>query len=151
MFIDSSIYIKHLRTLYKYFPKEQVKVVLYEDLKADAVKECRKLFKWIGVNDSFSPETGKQYNTTKPRKSNRYSRVIRKVITPHSFARKIFNTVFPEHYNYKIGEALHKLNRSSDSYEKLNNEARAFLHEYYRPYNKELAELTGFDLSVWEK
>jgi hypothetical protein len=33
----------------------------------------------------------------------------------------------------------------------MDAEAKTFLHDFYRPYNKELAELTGFDLSSWEK
>jgi len=151
MFIDSSIYVKHLKNLYNYFPKEQVKVLLYEDIKSNAAAICKEVFKWLGVSESFTPETDRKYNATLKKKSNAYSKLLRKVFVPHSVARKIFNTVVPEHYNYKVGEALHNLNKKSTGYNNMDAGAKAFLHEFYRPYNKELAELTGFDLSSWEK
>jgi hypothetical protein len=151
MFIDSSIYIKHLKNIYRYFPKEQVKVLMYENIKNNAAQVCREVFKWLGVSESFTPETDRKYNATRKKKSNAYSKLLRKVFVPHSVARKIFNTVVPEHYNYKVGEALHNLNKKSTGYDNMDAEAKTFLHDFYRPYNKELAELTGFDLSSWEK
>ncbi len=56
---------------HKYLPKvsayraqfgDRLKVMLYDDLRADTASLCTELFDWLGVDTSFRPETSVNYN-----------------------------------------------------------------------------------------
>lgn len=151
IFIDSGIYAKHLHNIYKHFPKEQVKILLYEDIQNNGVETCQQIYKWLGVDASFTPDVNKKYNATKRRKSHFYTRALRKVLTPNSMMRKVFNSVVPEHYNHKVGDMLRDLNKKDTTYEEMDPSTKKFLLDFFRPHNKELAEMIGRDLSAWDK
>ena len=151
LFIDSGIYVKHLKNIYKYFPKEQVMVVLYEDIETNGVETCRKIYKWLGIDASFAPDVNKKYNTTQRRKSHFYTRTIRKLLKPNSIARKVFNSVVPEYHNHKVGNLLRNLNNKDATYDEMDPETKAFLLEFFKPYNKELAGMINRDISAWDK
>ncbi len=151
IFIDSGIYVKHLKNIYKYFPKEQVKIVLYEDIQTKGAEVCKEIYKWAGVSDSFVPNVHKKYNTTRKRKSHFYSKALRVMLTPNSVIRKVFNSVVPEHYNHKVGDMLKNLNKKDTTYDDMDPNTKEFLLEFFRPYNRELAGMIGRDLSAWDK
>jgi len=48
-------YAKHLARFYEYFPREQVRVFLYEQIRAEPQKFLRKLYEYIGVDPTFEP------------------------------------------------------------------------------------------------
>jgi len=44
------LYFKHLRSLYKYFPKEQIHIAISERVKSNREKEYAKMFHFLGVD-----------------------------------------------------------------------------------------------------
>ena len=64
--IDRSMYAENLKTLWRYFPREQVKVMFYEDIERTPRKFLRDLFKFLGVDENIQVQ-GVQ---------NRYNRQI---------------------------------------------------------------------------
>jgi len=58
--VDNSMYYKHLSFYYELFDKEQIKILLFEDLKTNPVQFANELFRSIGVApmpDVVSQET----------------------------------------------------------------------------------------------
>lgn len=55
MWIEPGFYALHLQRIYRYFPKEQVHVTLYDDLAADNAAYARRYFEWLGVDPTFRP------------------------------------------------------------------------------------------------
>jgi hypothetical protein len=61
--VDLGLYAHHLRRVYQYFPRERVKVFLYEDVQTDPAGFLRELFRYLEVDPTFEPaSTRKVYN-----------------------------------------------------------------------------------------
>lgn len=52
---EHSLYFEKLSLFFSEFGPEQVKVILFEELKTDPLSVCQELFKFVGVDDTFSP------------------------------------------------------------------------------------------------
>lgn len=151
LFIDAGNYAKYLKMIYKYFPKEQVKVVLCDEIDEDAVKVCQEIFCWLGVDDTFVPEI-KVHNPTVKVGVKAYSKLAINLLKRSPRVRKIAGWFIPSHYNYKVGDFVRNLNKTGNKYEAMNMETRQALTNYYREANKELEALTGKKVTVlWNK
>ena len=65
--------------------------------------------------------------------------------------KKAVRKIIPSGQDYKIGEMLRNVNKSQDKPDSIAPELRDLLTEFYIPYNNALAELTGIDVSTWNK
>ncbi|MGP8213972.1 MAG: sulfotransferase domain-containing protein [Bacteroidia bacterium] len=149
--LDSGNYAKHLRMIYKYFPKEQVKVILCDDILNNPADVCREIFSWIGVESTFIPEI-KVHNPTSLRGSKMYAKFVPAVLKPNSLLRKSVNLLIPPYYNHRIGNIVRRLNKTGGRYEAMNPATREYLVDYYRKANKELEEMTGKKVTIlWNK
>ncbi len=151
LFIDAGNYAKYLKMIYRYFPKEQVRVVLCDEIKADPVKVCREIFTWLGVDDAFVPEI-KVHNPTVKAGPKVYARLAVRLLKKSPFLRKMAGLIIPSHYNYKVGDFVKNLNKTNRKYDAMNPATRVELIGYYSSANKELEELTGKNVTVlWSK
>lgn len=55
MYVEQSRYAKHLGHWFDHFPREQVFIVLQEDLKANADTVARQLYRFLGVDATHQP------------------------------------------------------------------------------------------------
>jgi hypothetical protein len=63
MYVEQGLYAKHLRNWLRYFPFDQVMVVLHEDVASDPEGVSRRLYRFLGVDEHFvSPALGGQFN-----------------------------------------------------------------------------------------
>jgi hypothetical protein len=53
-----------LRTYLDHFPRERLRAYLFEDLVADPAGVVRDLYAFLGVDDSFVPDTGRRHNAS---------------------------------------------------------------------------------------
>jgi len=151
LFIDAGNYAKHLQSIYKYFPKDQVKVVLCEEIKEDAIKVCKDIFEWLGVDDTFVPDI-KVYNPTMKRGSKLYAKLAHVLLKQSPILRKSAGLIMPSYYNYKIGNFIRRANKTKQRYEPMDAITRGYLLGYYRESNKELEEMIGKKVTVlWSK
>lgn len=56
-YVGAGLYYKQLQRYYRLFPREQIKVFLYEDYKSRPEPFFRGLFRFLGVDPSFFPNT----------------------------------------------------------------------------------------------
>jgi hypothetical protein len=151
LFIDAGNYAKHLKVIYKYFPKEQVKVILCEEILEDPLKTCGEIFRWLGVDDTFTPEI-KIYNSTQKRVSKLYARFAVNLLKKNHLLRKLGGLIMPAYYNYKLGDFIRNLNKTNNKYEEMDAHTREYLLNYYSNANKELEELIGKKVTqLWNK
>jgi hypothetical protein len=55
-YVNSGLYSAQLERYFKTFSRERVFVVLYDDLKRDAVETSREVYRFLGVDAEFEPE-----------------------------------------------------------------------------------------------
>ena len=55
--IEYGMYYKYLHLYSELFDKSQIQVVLFDDLKKEPLKELKKIFKFLEVDDSYIPKS----------------------------------------------------------------------------------------------
>ena len=58
-----SKYYNQLKRYYDIFPKDNIKVIIYEDFKKNPLKVYKEISDFIGVNSSFDPNMNVKHNT----------------------------------------------------------------------------------------
>jgi hypothetical protein len=150
-FIGMSLYQMHLAMIYKHFPKEQLRIIRYEDFKARSAEICTELFQWLNVADSFAPDTTTKYNVTHINRSPSYGRLVVQLLRNQNPVKKIVRKLMPGKMDYKVGEMLRNINKTNKLYGEIPANMSKLLREYYAPHNDKLSELTGIDFSDWNK
>ena len=146
LFIKLGLYAEHLEIIYKYFPKEQVKIIFFEDLKSNSDKIVKEIYKWIGVSNKFSPNTNKKYNITKKEKSKIFSKILINLRNNDNIIKKIFKIILPYSLFSKVGNYLIESNKSNKSERELiTNEMKIYLQKYFKPFNEKLSKVSGLE------
>ena len=142
-FIEQSLYYEQIKRYLNIFPKNNVKVVLYEDYKKDIRRFCSDLFEFIGV----SPDVEINFVS---RKNQSFTPKFHKVNSLAKRFRRRFKTFFPKGispflkgiYNFLIMEKNKPL---------LSGEERAYLLSFFKEDILKTQELINRDLSQWLK
>jgi hypothetical protein len=150
-FIDYGLYARYIRNIYEFFPPEQVKIVLYRDLRSDALSVCREIFSFIGVDPEFKPAVDVKHNVTQKTRSHLYAKTLMSLLRSDSPVRKMLKAVVPDSKAYKYGDLLRQANRTKEKYESMDPQVRKFLVDFFKPHNDELEKLIDRDLSDWNK
>lgn len=66
-FINRGRYVGQLSRFYARFPPGQIKVYLYDDLKSDALRVVKDIFRFVGVDDGFDPDVSTRLNAAAPK------------------------------------------------------------------------------------
>jgi len=148
LFIELGLYAKHLRLIHKYFPKEQVKVVLFDDLKEKPNVICQEIFQWLDVDQNFTPEVENLYNVTKKAKSTYLSDILMKLRRKNNPVKRLVKNILPYSLFSYIGQFLLESNKSSSGNQPMSEELQSLLSDYFEPHVTELEDLTGFELKT---
>lgn len=153
IFIELGIYAPQIKTIEKYFPKDQIHILLFEDLKTKSAKICRSLFELLEVNPDFVPNIRKVHNKTRKVKSINWANLTMKLRDNDSLIKKSIKRILPPKVFTRISYYLLEINKSDKVFIELDKETRKFLVDFYKPYNDELQELLGpkFNISTWNK
>jgi len=61
---EKGYYTKQLERYFTLFPKENIKVLLFEDLIKNPIKTTQEVFKFLNIDNSFIPDTSKKANVS---------------------------------------------------------------------------------------
>jgi hypothetical protein len=141
LYKDKGFYGAQLERYLEHFPREQLHCVLYEDYNRDPEPAVRKVYRYLGVDDSFVPDLSIRLNVSGLPKSkglqamSNRSRRLKWVIEP----------LVPD----RLRRGLLKAQNKNLSRPQLPPEVRARLVEEYRPDIERVRKLTGLDISGW--
>ena len=147
VFIEQSLYINHIDKIYKYFPKEQVRIIDFRVLINDPQSECNRIAKWLGLKESLKIDNDIIFNKTKAPKSVVYSNILKALRNKDSKLKKLIKKILPYNLFTRLGMLLLDLNKSEKDKLKINSEEIKFLEEYYKPYNVKLKQRIGIDFT----
>lgn len=138
-YLQGGMFAAILKSYYKRFSPEQIKIVFLDDLKNDFDGTMRSLFSFLGVNENFIVPDKEVVNFHFDRKANK--------ITNKLFGVK--GTRFLIDLTPKfIKNRLKKSWRTKEP-PKLAMEDRLYLWEIFKNDVAELEKMTGRDLSGW--
>lgn len=151
LFIDLGMYSEALKLIYSYFPSVQVRIALFEDFVQQPGQLCQEIYKWLDVDPDFMPDTSVMHNETRQAKSSVFARILLKFRQENNPVKRAIRRILPYSVFSRMGSKLVEMNKSPDRMMHPSPELCRFLYEYFRPYNDELKNMTGLDLSKWER
>ena len=138
-------YLEHLARYRQYFSDDQMLTFAYDDLKLGPAELVTRVYRFLGVDDSFVPSAVSERINPMPlqsgdrrgESSKQWKRAVRKVTGPVKSLLSQFREdpmVEAERRGYL-----------------LTKEIRAQMYELFREHNEELGRVIGRDLSHWNK
>ena len=131
-----------LKAYYEHFPREQIKVFLYEDLLASAEDVMAEIFRFLEVDDSFSVDTSARHNQSGVPRNQSIQNFLSK---PHPL-KEWAKGIIPERLGHRV---ISMLQPGLVSRPGLLPETRNRLTEDYREDILLLQDLIQRDLSHW--
>ena len=137
-------YHAQLQRYFDVFPPEQVRVWLYEDLKADPRRVLREVFEFLGVDPAFEPDMSIRHKVAgTPR-----SKALHTVLTRPNPAKSLAKRLLPAHVRSRVyGALMHRNVR--EHRETMEEETRHRLQALFRADIERLESLLNRDLSSW--
>lgn len=141
--VREGFYYRRLKRYFDIFPRDQIKVYIFEEFKLDPAKVVMDLFDFLGVDANFVPDTSIRYNPAgvpRNRFLNRFSYDPTLVRTATS--------VLPERLQILVKRVRQQ---SMKPPPKFPSDLRTELLELYREDIIKLETLLDRDLSIWLK
>ncbi len=145
-FVHVGLYHEQLLRYYRYFPKDQIKVFLYEDFTSDPMGLVRQVFQFLGVDDAFIPQQDFKSNVSGEIKKQALQKWIRLLFDTPNPIRWISRKVLPEKDRFRFSENVRGKNLQV---KRASADERARLLPFFREDVLALQELIQRDLSGW--
>lgn len=137
-YLGKGFYYQHLRRYLDFFPKHQMKVVLFEEFKHNPDRVLKDIFSFLEVNETFTPDTSIKYNTSGTWRNG----TVKQIMQLGQPLVKVLQKRLPPRLVSQIGRTIMK-SEASKPY------TRQFLIDHYRQDILLLQELLDQDLSAW--
>ncbi len=150
-YIEQGYYATHLKRFLEYFPKEQIHIVFFDDVKSEPDRVMAGMYSFLGVDPSFRPGAmGKRINTARTYRSRLAHRLF---MSAETTVKQVLPLVAVEQVK-KLGlQNLYSRwnEKPADAVRvpPLRDEVRNELTERFSGEIKELAQMLGRDLSTW--
>lgn len=139
--VKEGFYFKRIKRYFDIFPRQQIKVYIFEEFKKDPAKIVTDLFDFLGVDTGFIPDTSTKHNPAAVPKNRALNQLF---YNPNLIAAAKW--VLPKSLE-KMAKRLREQNMKAAP--KLPKDLRDSLLDLYREDIHKLEELIGRDLSVW--
>ena len=146
----NSTYIMHIENIFSMFGEKHVHCILTDELQVGAGKVCQRLFRLIGVSSEFEPLVKEKHNQAAMPRSESFSFLFTQFLASRNPLRRAIRKLVPDSAAYRIRKAVLDFNNKSFSPPPINPQTQKTLADYFEPYNAQLAQLIGQDLSHWE-
>jgi hypothetical protein len=138
--VGAGRYATHLQRFFDVFPRDHVRVHLYDDYRAEPRAVLRDLFTFLGVDPDQPIDLSRRHNETRVPRFPRLHALRRRLFGQASLARWL-----PE----SARRAIAKLNQDRTTSRTMDPADRRMVVDYYRDEILRTADLLGRDLSAW--
>lgn len=139
--VKEGFYFKRIKRYFDIFPRQQIKVYIFEEFKKDPAKIATDLFDFLGVDTGFIPDTSTKHNPAAVPKN----RVLNQLFyNPNLIAAA--KLVLPKSLE-KMAKRLREQNMKSAP--KFPADLRTELLKHFREDILKLEGLLERDLSIW--
>ena len=139
--VREGLYYKRLKRYFDIFPRDQIKVFIFEEFKKDPARVVTHLFDFLGVDTNFAPDTSIRYNPAGVPKN----RLLNRLFFNPTLIRTA-KAVLPESVQ-QLAKRVQQQNLKPPP--KFPVEVRAQLLDFYREDILKLEALLDRDLSIW--
>lgn len=139
--VKEGFYYRRMKRYFDLFPKDQIKIYIFEEFRKDPAKVVIDLFGFLGVGKNFVPDTSVRHNPAGVPKSRLLNRVFFNPSLIH-----MTKSVLPECVQ-ELCKQVRQHNMTTPP--KFPTDLRAKLLDHYREDIRKLEELLDRDLSIW--
>jgi len=147
--LRKGLYYEQIQHFFEVFGRDQVKVLLYDDLRRDPVGLMQEMYGFLGVDPAFTPDTSKRAQTAQVPKNQSLNRLMRTKNPVRSAVSGMLRVLFPESIRRQLRSQLLNLNSQPKAALPLSDTDKQLLIDYYRDDVLKLQGLLGRDLSAW--
>ncbi len=141
---NMGFYYQQLQRYYDRFDRNKIKVYLFEDLKKDDIGLTKDLYRFLGVEEDYQPDTSIKYAYSVIPPKNK---VLQDFLTRENPFKQFLRGVLPERLRKPWAAKVYRKNMAQPL--KLSKEMRQQLIEVYREDILSLQDLIQRDLSSW--
>ncbi len=141
---DVGFYYKQVKAYLQNF--SNVKIYLYDDFKKDTLKVVKDIYKFLGVNPTFTPNIHVKYNVSLVPKYKFIHNFIEEPNLLKKAVNPIINRLIPRKLKRNLVDLIKKKNLTKP---KMKPETREYLKTVYKEDILKLQDLIGKDLSHW--
>ncbi|QIN85266.1 sulfotransferase [Rubrobacter tropicus] len=138
----TGFYAAQVGRFFDVFPREQVRVYLYDDLLANPMGFLKDIYVFLGVDPDFVVDTSLRPNATGIPKN----RLLGKLLLQPNPLRSAMKALVPGEVRYGLSQ---RLNQRLLEKPRPDRETYAELLQSYKKDIRALQDLIGRDLSVW--
>lgn len=143
--IDLGRYHDHLTRYAQHFDREQMLVLLFDDLKTQPEAIMRRTYAFLGVDPDYTPDIEQRHNVSQQPRSTSVYHALRRVWEPI----KQHVGVYVLQHTEPVRHALRDLLMTDDNRTPMSDADRAYLRDLYAEPNARLARWLDADLSHW--
>jgi hypothetical protein len=144
-------FAEHLQSFYARFDSEQMRVIITEEFASDPLQGYHDLYRYLGVQDVrfVPPGYDRRRNVAKSYRFLWLENIL--VRSYRVLSRRGYTKLVKRITESGIANWIRAFNQDSRPVPEIDSESQQRLLDYYRPYNQQLEELLGRDLSIWDK
>lgn len=130
-------YAEHLKRFLNYFPRENIKVIIFDDLKNNTEAVYKEILSFLGVDDTFKCDFTIKNKGGVPR-----SKKLREIVLHSHKIRKLSQKILPLKVRTFLGETLDKitLKRVKEDRYMISEE---FIRELMKKYKTEVIKINN--------
>jgi len=86
---EKGLYAIHLKRFLTYFPKEQIQVLIYEDIEKDSLEFAKNIYSFLGVDTTFIPRVCTERVNVTVGNRTRFRFITRTLLSLRRFIKKL--------------------------------------------------------------
>lgn len=142
-YLKTGFYYNQIQRYFELFPREQIFICTYDNLKQDCASLLKRIFSFLEVNDDFIPDISTRHNRTALYRN----KFINQLITKSSYWKEVAKELIPNTIGKKIKNKLMQTNQYSVP--KLSQEIKIKYNLLYKEDILRTSELIDLDISQW--
>ena len=143
-YIEYGFYYEYLKPYFERFDRDKIRIYLYQDFKANPVCVVQDIFRFLNVDDTFTPDVSLKYNVSGIPRNKALHKFL--IDLPRPDNKSLLKRLLPEKLLWRIGLNLYNWNLDQQMFP---TEVRSSLIEIYREDILKLQDLLQQDLSKW--
>lgn len=143
---DLGLYFDQLTRFWNVFPREQIKVILYDDLVRSADRTVRELYDFVGVDANIKLDPRLHANETRTPDDNN---PLHRFVNGEHLARAILRKLLPDGARHHLRDQVRKLLFKPPP--KLGVDERRQVQHLFDDDVRQLEQLLDRDLSLWSQ
>jgi hypothetical protein len=150
--LDYGLYGVQLEHVLHHFPKDQVKIIIFEDFIKNPQKFLSDLFSFLNVNNFKIIKNSAPKNSMKEfhfKRLKKFINIIRALCRRYYYFRKVFYELFP---GDKMLKFINKINIKNQilTKTKISIKTKDYLKKYYTQDKILLEQILGREILYWD-